>query len=107
MPLSVLRGTRLPGDRWTRHDSSLAAALTLHEASLCSGCGHSLLESASPSADPNAGDRTHHYEAPLPVRCHACTAISLRTEQYDGDEVSAPRALRFHATRIDDTEEGP
>jgi len=99
----VLRGERLPGTRWTEHDTSTALALTLYEAGLCSGCGHPLAETTSPLADPNHPDRTHHYTAPPPTRCHACTAVGLRTPQYD--EAPQPDALRFHAVRVDDSDD--
>ena len=45
-------------------------------------------------------DRTHHYVAPPPTRCHACTAVHLRTPDYE--DRPAPEALRFRADRIDD-----
>jgi hypothetical protein len=100
VPLSVVRGQRLPGDRWTDHDTSMAVALTLYEGGLCHGCGHPVAESTAETADPNSPDRTHHYVAPLPTRCHACTAIGMRTPQYA--EAPQPDALRFRAERIDD-----
>jgi len=100
VPLRVLRGDAPPGDRWTEHDYTSAVALTLYEAGLCDGCGHPLTESTSPHADPNDLDRTHHYTAPPPTRCHACTAAEMTAAAYT--KASWPRALRFRADRIDD-----
>lgn len=102
MPLSVLRGLRSPAQRWTQHDSSLAVALTLHEATLCPGCGQPLSESTSPDADLGNRHGAYHYEASLPIRCHACTAVDAAAEPYRGEDVEAPRALRFPVRRVDD-----
>jgi hypothetical protein len=77
-------------------------ALTLHEATLCAGCGHPVEESMSAEADPGNQDRLWHYEAPLPHRCHACTAIEVQQAAYV--EAENPRALRFSAVRIDHDE---
>ncbi|WP_088320296.1 hypothetical protein [Kineosporia sp. R_H_3] len=94
-------GVRLSELRaWPEHDYSTAVALTLYEDGLCHGCGHPLAETTSLDADPNAQDRTHHYVAPIPTRCHACTAIGLLTPEYD--EAPQSDALRFRAERIDD-----
>jgi hypothetical protein len=99
VPLSVLRGGRPPGGRWTEHDRSVAVALTLYEASLCSGCGHPVEESADPDADPHAPSGAWHYEAPAPTRCHACTALAAT--QADYHDAPHPQALRWRAVRID------
>ena len=109
MPLSVLRGLRAPGERWTQHDASLAVALTLHEATLCHGCGHPLAESTSPEADLGNRDGDYHYEADLPVRCHACTARDVAAEKYVDPDVAveAPGALRFPVRRVDDPQTSP
>lgn len=98
MPLSILRGGD-PSGRWTEHDRSLAVALTLHEATLCSGCGHPVEESTSEDADPSSRGSQWHYEAPPPHRCHACTAVAER--QADYIEADAPHALRYRAVRVD------
>ena len=102
MPLSVLRGQRAPGDRWTTHDRSLAVALTLHEATLCGGCGHPVEEASSLDADPGNRDALWHYEVEAPHRCHACTAIEQQQAEYAEAENS--RALRFTAIRVDHDE---
>lgn len=100
VPLSVLRGIRLPGQRWTEHDYSLHVALTLYEQSLCTGCGHPIHEAQDAAADPNSRGGGHHYEVPEPVRCHACTALAVKTQAYEKAEQSA--ALRFSAVRVED-----
>ena len=38
-------------------------------------------------------DNEQAYHAPLPVRCHACTAIEVRQTEYE--KAQQPRALRF------------
>lgn len=90
MPLSVLRGERAPGAKWTERDSDFALALTEYEGMLCSGCGHPVWESMDP-------DTQRDWEAPLPMRCHACTAIGERAKGYAKPEVPVPTALRFRA----------
>lgn len=90
MPLSVLRGERSPAAKWTARDSMLAQALTQHESLLCPGCGQPMWLSMDPETDGR-------WRAPLPSRCHACTAVHHRAEQYSGPDVTAPGALRFHA----------
>lgn len=96
MPLSVLRGERRPGERWTEHDTTLALALTLHEDTLCSGCRQPLQDSTSEDADPALLD-TVPYVVPPPTRCHACTALDEASEVYA--DAHAPAALRFHVIR--------
>lgn len=61
-------------------------ALTLHEADLCSSCGHPMAETTS-----------NLYEAPPPTRCMACDAIEQRTGDYD--KAVRPAALRFGAVK--------
>lgn len=91
MPLSVFRGQRRPGDAWTHHDRTLALALSAFEADLCSGCGHPMDESMDP-------DNERAYFAPAPHRCHACTAIAVKTDEY----IEVPHytnVLRFNAEK--------
>lgn len=78
-------------------------ALTLHEATLCTGCGHPVEEASSTEADPSNRDALWHYEAPIPHRCHACTAIEQQQSGYA--EAENPRALRFAAVRVDHDDE--
>lgn len=65
-------------------------ALLEDEADACSGCGHPLSESADPGAE-------NTYTAPLPTRCHACTAIAIRAEDYT--KAQHRNALLLHAER--------
>lgn len=44
------------------------------------------------SMDPDTEGR---WTAPLPMRCHACTAIEHRVKDYE--KADAPRALKFSA----------
>lgn len=77
----------------------LAVALIEHEDGLCPDCSQPVDEAWSPLADPDNRDGTHVYEAPLPTRCYACTAVASRAEGYSGSP--HPQALRFHARRVD------
>lgn len=91
MPLSTLRGENSTG-RWTEQDGLLAQALTYYESLVCDGCGQMVTESMDPTTE-------REWSAPPPTRCHACTAIARRARDYEGSEVPAPSALRFHAVR--------
>lgn len=84
------RGRRRPGSKWTRRDWLLAQALDAYERMLCPHCGHMLTEAMDPALQ-------NDWVAPLPMRCHPCTAIDARAEQYR--ETDAPNALRFSARR--------
>ena len=66
-PLTLLVGA--DGRKWTQRDIVLAAALTLHEQSICPGCGHYKDESYNP-------DSEGYYEVHDLV-CNACGAIDL------------------------------
>ena len=85
----MLRGERAPGARWSERDALLAQALTAYEEMLCSGCGNSMHETMDP-------DHQQDWIAPLPMRCHACTAIAARAKAYA--ETDFPSALRFSAS---------
>lgn len=84
----MLRGEREPGSRWGEQDSLLAQALTFYESLLCSGCGQPLTQSMDPATEGK-------WTAPLPSRCHACTAIAHRAKDYE--KADAPHALKFSA----------
>lgn len=90
-PLSVIRGERRPGQRWTDRDALLLQALTYYEASLCSGCGQPMWLGMDP-------DTEGHWKAPLPTRCHPCTAIAIRMKDYE--EADQASALRFSAELV-------
>lgn len=86
MPLSVLRGARLPSDPWTARDRALAQAAEQLDRSKCPGCGTPLWLAYDPALE-------RKWKAALPIRCHPCTAIAHKQRQYD--ESDAPEALRF------------
>lgn len=85
----MLRSGRKPGQAWLPSDVLLALALTEYEAGLCDGCGQPMHLSMDPETEGK-------WVAPLPTRCHACTAIEHRSADYGENE--APRALRFSAS---------
>lgn len=86
--MSVGRGRQAPGERWTGRDWLLAQALVAYEDSLCPSCGNPRHETMDP-------DHESDWTAPLPLRCHACTAIAHRAKEYA--ESDAPQALAFSA----------
>jgi len=65
-------------------------ALGLFRQMTCDGCGGHLPDTTAPDADGA-------YVAELPIRCHRCTAIAQRAEEYR----DAPHAhvLRFPTRR--------
>lgn len=83
MPLSIFRG-------WLPRDRAMAVALEVYEQSLCPSCGvpHEL------GMDKTA---SHQWVAGLPVRCHSCTAMLIRAEEYA--DASQRSALRFPVHR--------
>lgn len=64
--MTVLRGERKPGKKWSNRDRAFALALTLYEADLCSGCGQPMSLSA--------GDHPHDYQVER-IRCMGCAEI--------------------------------
>lgn len=90
-------GTRLKA--WGDVDRLLAVALTKYEASLCDGCGQPLHESMDPQHDRDNRAGPAFYEAPEPVRCHACTALEERQKQYTGEDASAARRFMVRLVR--------
>lgn len=61
---------------------------------LCDGCGQPLHESMDPETQRD-------WVVPLPMRCHACTAVADRAKQYVENPLTpAPHALRFRAERL-------
>lgn len=66
VPVSVLRGDRRPGKKWTGKDTSFALALTAYEADLCGGCGQPMSRTT--------GDHKHDFEVQT-VTCVACDEL--------------------------------
>lgn len=73
---------------WSEEDLAWAMAQAAEDAERCTGCGLPLSETTDPDAEGE-------YEAPLPTRCHACTALEKRREEYTG----SPPGLLFHVVR--------
>ena len=69
----------------------MALALATYEADLCQGCGQPMTESMDP-------ENERGYVAPPPHRCHACTAVAARAEEYR-EVPHAHQVLRFNAER--------
>ena len=86
----MARGRKRPGSKWGRRDWLLAQALEAYERMLCPSCGHMLTEAMDPALQGE-------WVAPLPMRCHPCTAIGARADEYRESE--SPHALRFSAQR--------
>lgn len=86
VPLSVARGVRLPGEAWSQRDWALAQAAAILDKSRCPGCGQPLWLAYDPALERS-------WVADYPTRCHPCTAIAARAEDYS--EATAPNALRF------------
>ena len=86
----MLRGDRLPGERWGETDSLLLQALTLYESMTCPGCGHPIWESMD-------AENTGRYIGEK-FRCHACDAIAQVGDQVANTKgYQRPSALRFTA----------
>lgn len=64
--MTVLRGERKPGKKWSAKDRTFALALQVYEADLCNGCGKPL--------SVTAGDHRHDYEPDTTV-CVGCEEL--------------------------------
>lgn len=74
---------------WTDEDLDWAIAQAAEDADICpGGCGHHLSETTHPDAEGE-------YTAPLPTRCHACTPLEQRKEEYR----ESPPGLLFPIVR--------
>lgn len=82
----MARGQRNPSQTVAERDWLLACALTAYEDGLCGNCGQPRTESMDPAHE-------YRYRADVPMRCHACTAISARVEEYA--DAKHARALYF------------
>ena len=89
LPLSVLRGVRLPGDPWTRRDAALAQAAKMLNRSRCAGCGQPTWLSHDKSS----------MWRPKMVKCQSCNAIEdLKALQ--PEDVKNPQALHFYTEHV-------
>lgn len=77
VPLSVVRGQRPPGEKWTYTDQVTALALTTYEASLCPGCGQPLVHST--------GDHPRNYEVKT-ISCVGCNELETWTKELQPGE---------------------
>lgn len=73
---------------WSDEDLDWAMAELAEAAGRCPDCQHPLSETTSPDAEGE-------YVAPLPTRCHACTALEQRRAEY----VQSPPGLLFAVER--------
>lgn len=94
VPLSVLRGSRLPSEPWSRRDAALAQAAEMLDRSRCPGCGTPLWLAYDPKLE-------RKWKSPLPNRCHPCTAKGKRMAEYEGENVTHRDALHFDVVRVD------
>lgn len=83
----LVRSTTTWDALWTEEDLGWALAQDAEDAERCQ-CGHPLSETTDPDAEGE-------YEAPLPTRCHACTALEKRREEYR----ESPLGLLFSVAR--------
>lgn len=64
----------------------------------CPGCRGWLPETTDPASDPDDPQATHRYATGPPSRCHRCTAIAQRRDQYK--DAPHDHALFFGAERV-------
>lgn len=80
-----MRAITVREPEWLEEDRDWALADQQEQANKCpGGCGLPLDETTDPA---NEGA----YEAPLPVRCFACTTLAARQGEYEN-----PASLLFH-----------
>lgn len=65
-------------------------ALQAYEDLTCSGCGGLLPDTTAEGAEDS-------YRVPNPLRCHRCTAVAQKSEDYR--EANQPQALLYRAER--------
>lgn len=79
----LIRSVTTHDAEWTEEDLGSAKAYRRNKMAECPGCGLDLAQTTDPA---NEG----LYEAPLPVRCYACTPLEHRKGEY---KESAPGLL--------------
>lgn len=72
--------TREP--EWTEEDQAWILALALYRAGLCPNCGRPMRECTAAGADGK-------YEADLPARCHATTALLIAQAAFSNPQPAA------------------
>lgn len=83
LPVSVVRGYRAPGKRWTPADRSLLVALQAYEDDVCGGCGQ-------PRTYAMDEDSEGRYAAHT-ARCNGCAA----RQRADTEAKPPPGQYRF------------
>lgn len=81
-----------PEPEWDDEQRAWEYALAEVHADVCRGCGGQLSETTS----EKMRDR---YDVPPPHRCHRCTAIAMKSEDYK--DSPHPTALLFNAVPKD------
>lgn len=69
--MTVLRGERKPGKKWSGKDRAFALALQVYEADLCGGCGKPM--------SLTTGEHPHDYEADT-ITCVGCAELEMFRE---------------------------
>ena len=90
IPLSVLRGSRLPGDPWSRRDATLAQAAKMLDWSRCPGCGQ-----------PRwlGHDKTSKFR-PKKSKCESCEAIEV-LKAIQPEDLKHAGAYYFHTEHVE------
>lgn len=84
----LVRSVTTHDAEWTAEDLAWAQAKHRNDADICPACRLPLSETTDP-------DNEGEYEAPLPVRCHSCTPLEHRKEEYR----ESPPGLLFHSRK--------
>lgn len=92
-PVSVLAGTRKPGDRWLPSDTLAAMAWQSYADSLCPGCGW---------PRELGMDEWHQnlWRADAPLRCYSCTAIERKASDKVYEKQPLRNSLYFNADLV-------
>lgn len=88
MPYTVITGQRLPSQRWTARDRTLAEALLEYEDSFCPGCGQPKSKAWN--------DKTDGWWEQESLHCFACEMIeNQRKIAEKSDKESEPGELTY------------
>jgi hypothetical protein len=89
VPYTVLTGQRLPGQRWTVRDRTLAEALVEYEGGSCPGCGQPKSKAWNEKTDGWWGQES--------VTCYSCKAAEEQREitKKQAGEDEKPGRLTF------------
>ena len=75
---------------WDEEQQATMLALAMVRQATCDGCGGHLPDTTAPEAEGA-------YVADAPLRCHCCTAIAIKAEQYR--DAAQAHTLRFPSRR--------